>query len=1670
MNLVHLISHSEQNTFTGREHKRDVENALERTETPKQPVVKVPRSKRRGLFARFAIVAEVTEPRDYPDSTKWFLVAVIGFAAAAAPVGSSIILPSLDLVSKQFGSSPATTNLSVALYMLAMAIFPLWWSALSEAGGRRTVYLTSFAMFTVFAVLSATSQNIAMLVIMRMLSGGGAASVQAVGAGTVADLFDTGERGRAMGIFYLGPLCGPLFAPILGGIVGERWGWRATQWVLAIYGVMAFVCLFFGLPETLKMRKKIVESSTIDDSLPSQTSSLRRTATRQSVHKTWKKYFKAVKVLLLDPIKIVLYLRYPPVLLSIYYASVTFGSLYVLNISVSYSFKREPYNFGTLIVGLFYIPNSLGYVISSILGGLWMDRIMKREARRANRRSSNGKWIYLPEDRMCENAWLGAALYPTALIWYGWTTEKGVFVIWPLIANFFYGLGSLLIFAMVTTMLTEFMPRKASSGVALNNLCTVKFEYAIPPVFQYQKIEGPITYSNVATVPHERINFTGRHTDDLFKYNLADVEPGIIDLGLPKRPGSHPDQADDDISVVNEHDSEPLRGDSEKPELRIQPHHAGESESDNEGEEEQASEEEVETEHSTTRVTEPAEEHENSTADSKSETPAPAETKSESPSAEEPTPNDLESSNAETVEDVVKKLQAADAPTEHINKVLERALSEIDADDHAHGLAHNPSSYDEPAKASSQDHVKPEDDGDDDDEQDSEHDEGTHIDPNTAEATEVKDENNVSDEQAEPVTAAKDTTPSDETIEGAGFHNDATSTNAPAERNDTSPHDHSSELLEKDDGVGAAVAEGAASIDKSEEELSNKEILTEVLAEKTLEEKLSKNKTFTKESSKKTPKEKSMKKEISTKDPTEKSPKGKSLKKDTSKKAPITQPPKEKPSKKETSKIAPAKQPSKNKSSKREVPPKASVAKTVAVQVPAVQVPSEQSPTEQTSAEQRPQEKSSKKETSADAPGEPTTAEQPPEKDVSKETSTKPLAEETPAEGTPKDAAAVNETIAMEAIATIAAKDPPEDTSAHTTSSEDAVVENTTVADTSNDAPSDVSPKDRTAGEDALGVGDVPGENTIPENPVVAKDTSSTKDKPAPAAEDKPAPTTEDKPAPTAEDTPAPTAEDKPAPTTEDKPAPAAEDKPAPAAEDKPAPTAEDKPAPTAEDTPASTAEDKPAPTTEDKPAPAAEDKPAPTAEDTPAPTAEDKPAPTTEDKPAPAAEDKPAPAAEDKPAPTTEDKPAPTAEDKPAPTAEDKPAPTTEDKPAPAAEDKPAVEFLQDDKDTSPAEEKPLLTSETVSNTEDVPDAESISPGEPMDAEQAPAAKDPPAIEDSSPPAEETPPTEEATPSEDVPSTEEAAPVKDIPHETKDVKSPTEEAHTAKDASATEDTPSPTKDAPDAKDIPATGDTPPPTEDSPATKDTPNTEGTPKDTPPAEDIPVAKDAHEDAGKNSPAENAPDKSIAAGGGDELPASPPLSRGSSKSTHTHIRGKSHEQYWERDRQMSIMNGHKMLLERKKDERGLFVNTFARAFDKLKDERAARHETQEYKEKVKHRKERHEAREAREREERRKAHEEEKHREEIKAQEEAERQRRRKKREAAKRAAEEEEHAKHEKQKQSAARRKTRRPSFEGSSSGHSSGGSSSKPGILRQMTTGESDTGGLLLIAKPNKPS
>lgn len=343
------------------------------------------------------------------------------------PFTNFLFIAVLKPISEYFDTSHTVVNLSIALYALAVAITPLWWSSMAEAYGRRMVYLVTFLLLAVFNILCAVSSNIGMFIAMRLLAGGACASVQAVGAGTVADLWEPQDRGRAMGIFSLGPMLGPLTAPIIGAALDSRWGWRSTQWFLVIYGLVVWTAMLVLLPETLTKYKVGVKLP-----VAAADSEYQQGHVTSSADKA-----KFVVKVLVSPMLSVRLLRYVPIIIVVYYTSITFASNYLLNISVQGVFSRPPYEWSVMIVGLAYIPSSVGGAAGAILGGRWTDHCMKRGARKAGRVDvATGKPIFHPQDRISENFWVAAIMYPAALLWYGWTARGNVFWVVPVSISF----------------------------------------------------------------------------------------------------------------------------------------------------------------------------------------------------------------------------------------------------------------------------------------------------------------------------------------------------------------------------------------------------------------------------------------------------------------------------------------------------------------------------------------------------------------------------------------------------------------------------------------------------------------------------------------------------------------------------------------------------------------------------------------------------------------------------------------------------------------------------------------------------------------------------------------------------------------------------------------------------------------------------------------------------------------------------------------------------------------------------------------------------------------------------------------------------------------------------------------------------------------------------------
>jgi hypothetical protein len=281
----------------------------------------------------------------------------------------------------------------------------------------------------------------------RLLMGVAAASAQSVGSGTIADMWEPKERGKAVGIFVPGPLCGSGLAPIIGGALTQAFGWRSIQWLLTGFGGLVLTLVLSCLSENV--RRKTVEN---EDGGPK---------TKFTIGSF---LFNCVK-----PLRILGLLRHPATFVGVYPAGISFGVMFVGYVELQATFSFAPYNFGETILGLFYLAPTIGYAIVSVRGGSWLEYIMEREATKSGRGDYNGNARYLPGDRMKENKWVRAVLYLACLVWFAWTIDKGLYWAMAAVTLVLFGVFGMILYGAIATALTDFTPKQTSRGLALNN-------------------------------------------------------------------------------------------------------------------------------------------------------------------------------------------------------------------------------------------------------------------------------------------------------------------------------------------------------------------------------------------------------------------------------------------------------------------------------------------------------------------------------------------------------------------------------------------------------------------------------------------------------------------------------------------------------------------------------------------------------------------------------------------------------------------------------------------------------------------------------------------------------------------------------------------------------------------------------------------------------------------------------------------------------------------------------------------------------------------------------------------------------------------------------------------------------------------------------------------------
>ena len=105
---------------------------------------------------------------------------------------------------------------------------------MAELYGRSPVYHLTNISFVIFTIACALSLSLNMLITFRFLQGTVGSAAIALGGGTVADVFIQEEWGKAIALWAMCPLLGPVVGPIMGGFLSASLGWRWDFWVLAI--------------------------------------------------------------------------------------------------------------------------------------------------------------------------------------------------------------------------------------------------------------------------------------------------------------------------------------------------------------------------------------------------------------------------------------------------------------------------------------------------------------------------------------------------------------------------------------------------------------------------------------------------------------------------------------------------------------------------------------------------------------------------------------------------------------------------------------------------------------------------------------------------------------------------------------------------------------------------------------------------------------------------------------------------------------------------------------------------------------------------------------------------------------------------------------------------------------------------------------------------------------------------------------------------------------------------------------------------------------------------------------------------------------------------------------------------------------------------------------------
>jgi MFS transporter, DHA2 family, multidrug resistance protein len=186
--------------------------------------------------AALTIEQDVWRPRFNP----WLIAVVVALAAFMEVLDTSIANVALPYMAGNLGASNDQSTWVLTSYLVSNAIILPISGWLAGALGRKRFFMACLGIFTVSSLLCGIAPNLELLLLFRVLQGGGGGGLQPMAQAILADSFPPQQRGLAFALYGITAILAPTVGPTLGGWITFNYSWRWIFFINLPVGVITW--------------------------------------------------------------------------------------------------------------------------------------------------------------------------------------------------------------------------------------------------------------------------------------------------------------------------------------------------------------------------------------------------------------------------------------------------------------------------------------------------------------------------------------------------------------------------------------------------------------------------------------------------------------------------------------------------------------------------------------------------------------------------------------------------------------------------------------------------------------------------------------------------------------------------------------------------------------------------------------------------------------------------------------------------------------------------------------------------------------------------------------------------------------------------------------------------------------------------------------------------------------------------------------------------------------------------------------------------------------------------------------------------------------------------------------------------------------------------------------